>query len=81
MQVAIDITNNNDNNICCHHVPINEELMCCKCSICSHDSRADCINSRCYCRNLEDIFAILAQMEFESQSKIVTREMLDERIS
>lgn len=46
-----------------------------------HDSRADCINGRCYCCDLEDMFAILAQMEFESQSKIVTREMLDERIS
>jgi hypothetical protein len=49
------------------------DLMRCKCSLCNHDSRSDCITSgNCDCCNLEDIFSILSQHEFEPQSKVVT---------
>jgi hypothetical protein len=49
------------------------DLMLCKCGVCTHDSRETCIvNCNCDCCNLEDIFAILSQNEFEPQSKLVT---------
>jgi hypothetical protein len=47
-------------------------LMNCKCGLCNHDSREDCIKGRCYCCDLEDTFAILSQSEFEPQSRIAT---------
>ena len=51
---------------------IDNELMHCKCGLCNHHSRADCINGGCYCCDLEDTFSILSQMEFEPQSKIAS---------
>jgi hypothetical protein len=57
-------------------------LMHCKCSICNHESREACIKGHCHCCNLEDMFSILSQHEFESsQSKsVVTKEHLNEGI-
>jgi hypothetical protein len=54
----------------------------CKCGLCDHDSRFDCISGRCYCCDLEDAFSILTHHEFESpQSKFVTRERLNDSIA
>jgi len=36
-----------------------EELLNCKCSTCGHSDRSICINEKCYCCNLEDMFSIL----------------------
>ena len=56
-------------------------LMHCKCGLCNHKSRESCINGHCYCCDLEDMFSILSQHEFESpQSKIVTKEHLNQII-
>lgn len=55
-----------------------KELMRCKCGLCNHESRESCINGRCYCCDLEDTFAVLSQQEFEPQSKVVTKEHLNE---
>ena len=61
---------------------IRNGLMRCKCGICNHESRESCIHGHCYCCNLEDMFSILSQHEFEPpQSKIVTKEQLHEVIS
>jgi hypothetical protein len=44
------------------------DLMCCKCGSCGHDSRYDCVKSRCFCCDLEDTFAILTHHEFEHEA-------------
>lgn len=50
---------------------VDDSLMHCKCSLCNHNSRELCIHGNCYCCNLEDIFSILSQHEFESpQSRL-----------
>lgn len=54
------------------------EIMHCKCGLCNHNSRADCINGHCYCCDLEDTFAILSQHEFEPQSKVITSQNIAE---
>ena len=50
------------------------DIMHCKCGVCDHVSRTDCIRGQCYCCDLEDAFALLTRFEFEPQSKIVTNE-------
>jgi hypothetical protein len=50
------------------------DIMHCKCGLCDHDSRTDCISGRCYCCDLEDAFAVLTHFEFEPQSQMVTNE-------
>ncbi len=47
------------------------DLHRCKCGLCLHDSRADCINGRCYCCDLEDMFALLTMHEFEPRSRLL----------
>lgn len=69
MQASNTIDKNNNNNY--FFLESQQELMQCKCGLCNHHSRADCINGHCYCCDLEDMFSILAQMEFEPRSKIV----------
>lgn len=52
---------------------LGSDLMRCKCGLCSHDNRMDCVDGRCYCCDLEDAFSILTHHEFDSpQSKVVT---------
>jgi hypothetical protein len=52
------------------------DLLNCKCGLCEHGSRRSYFTGGCYCCDLEDIFAILSQQEFEPQSRIVTKDML-----
>lgn len=42
---------------------IDNEVTACKCDVCLHSSRIDCINARCQCCDLEDEFAMLARAE------------------
>jgi hypothetical protein len=67
---------------CLHfkNVIIND-LMYCKCRLCKHESSESCINGHCYCCNLEDMFSIMSQNEFEPpQSRVVAKEDLNEVI-
>jgi hypothetical protein len=57
-----------------------DDLLHCKCGLCNHESRSDCINGRCYCCDLEDIFAILSRHEFEPQSHVATKERVSDLI-
>ncbi len=41
------------------------DLFNCKCGLCEHASRKSCITGRCYCCDLEGMFAILSHHEFE----------------
>lgn len=50
------------------------DIMHCKCGQCDHASRGDCIDGRCYCCDLEDIFAVLTHFEFEPQSNLIASE-------
>jgi hypothetical protein len=43
-----------------------EGLLKCKCRIFEHSLRKTCIVGKCYCCDLEDMFAILLQPEFET---------------
>ncbi|HEV8386084.1 MAG TPA: hypothetical protein VGQ03_00525 [Nitrososphaera sp.] len=45
------------------------DVMHCRCGLCDHDSRNDCISGRCYCCDLEDAFAVLTHFEFEPKAK------------
>lgn len=45
---------------------IEQSIMHCKCDICGHGSRLDCINNKCSCCDVEDQFAILARAETPS---------------
>ena len=58
------------------------ELAHCKCGLCDHDDRSDCISGRCYCCDLEDAFSILTRHEFESpQSKFATSGRITDTIA
>jgi len=48
-----------------------QDLMRCKCGLCNHDSRRSCIEGRCYCCDLEDIFAVLSHIDFEPHSRLL----------
>jgi hypothetical protein len=37
----------------------------CKCRECQSHTMADCINNRCYCCDLEDIFMALTKVDIE----------------
>ena len=47
------------------------DLMHCKCGRCDHEDRSACVNEKCYCCDLEDMFAVLTHHEFEPQSKLL----------
>jgi hypothetical protein len=47
------------------------DLMHCKCGRCDHEDRSACVNEKCYCCDLEDMFAVLTRHEFEPQSKLL----------
>lgn len=53
----------------------------CKCGLCEHDVRVSCIEGKCYCCDLEDMFALLTQQEFEPQSKFVTEQRLKDALA
>jgi len=55
---------------------ITEDLLQCKCGLCGHDPRIYCINQKCYCCDLEDLFALLSHQEFAAQSKLAMEEQL-----
>ena len=47
------------------------ELGPCKCGNCQSHTMADCINGRCYCCDLEDMFALLTMHEFEPRNRLL----------
>ena len=40
-------------------------LQYCKCGSCEHDLKEACINGRCPCCDLEDMFSLLSKHEFK----------------
>ena len=38
----------------------------CGCKECQSHTMADCINNRCYCCDLEDIFMVLTKVDIET---------------
>ena len=53
----------------------------CKCDLCHHSDRIECISGRCYCCDLEDAFSLLTLHEFEPpQSQLVTRENMGKKV-
>ena len=57
------------------------DLLHCKCGLCNHSDRSECISGRCYCCDLEDAFAILTHHEFEPQSKLATGDRLHDTLA
>ena len=54
----------------------------CKCGLCDHEDRMECIAGKCYCCDLEDAFSILSHHDFEPpQSKIATEQKLQEFVT
>lgn len=42
-----------------------QSLIRCKCGLCEHTSKEACINRKCYCCDLEDMFSLLSQQEYK----------------
>ena len=59
-----------------------KQLHDCKCNLCEHDKRFDCIAGNCECCDPEDIFSLLSPKEFEPpQSQSVAEERLREAMA
>lgn len=44
---------------------LDNNLVFCKCSVCSHEKKLECISEKCGCCDLEDAFSLLTHVEFE----------------